>query len=141
LALDPAAVALAAFLGTAELTQEAEAAHSRCGAEARHLFSPSPMLLDGKVRVPRKERDVRPDYPTRSVPTTGRGTWIGEALIGPDGAVARVWVIAEITFEPPWPEFNAAIPKAIGRWKYTPTMLDGRAVPVCMTVNVLIHWK
>lgn len=135
-----AALSLAALLAHGQVNEQLDVAHSRCDTEARRLFGPSLLPVVGEIGVPRGMRAARPEFPTRSVPTTASGIWIGEGLIAPDDAIVRVWVIREISFRPPWPEFNTAIPKAIARWKYTPTLLDGKAVSVCMTVSVLIHW-
>jgi len=42
---------------------------------------------------------------------------------------------------PPFPPSSAAISDAILQWRHAPTLLDGKAVPVCMAVTVNIHWR
>ena len=67
--------------------------------------------------------------------------WLGEALIDPEGRVRKVSVLRDLKFEPPFPAVSVAISEAILQWKYTPTIIDGNPVPVCMTVSVNIHWR
>ena len=45
------------------------------------------------------------------------------------------------SFDPAWPEFEDAIAAGIRSWIYEPAMVDGTAVPVCVTVSVRITWN
>jgi hypothetical protein len=112
-----------------------------CNATAQQLFKVPVVRIAGRVKEPRKLKDVRPRYPKLPSGTVGSGIWVGDALVGPDGRVRKVSVLRDFTFKPPAPQFSAAIVDAIGQWTYTPTLLDGQAVPVCVTVSVNIHWQ
>ena len=112
-----------------------------CLKVAEQLVGHKAVVPGAKIKPPKKLRNVQPIYPTREPSTAGRGAWLGEALIGTDGRIRDVWALREITFEPPWPEFNDAISNAIWEWKYTPTTVDGEPRPVCMTISVTIDWR
>jgi hypothetical protein len=90
----------------------------------------------------KKINDAAPDYPTRPGSSKALSSiWIGEALVDKTGTVREVWTIRPLSFDPAWPEFEAAIPAAIRKWSYEPALVDGAAAPVCVTVSVLIHWR
>ena len=111
----------------------------RCQAEAGDA-APLPTGRGG-VSYPKRTRYVAPAYPKDAVGRKGSGMWVGEALIDETGAVTRVWSLRTPVFEPAWPEFSDAIVEAIRQWKYTPTVVNGVARPVCMAVTVNINWR
>lgn len=113
----------------------------RCVDESEKLVGQRAALVGGQVRPPRKLRQVPIAFPTREPEGTGSGNWLGEALIGEDGKVREVWTLRHVHFDPPWPEFEAAIAAAIRDWTYEPVVVDGKAVPVCLTVSTNINWK
>jgi hypothetical protein len=89
----------------------------------------------------KKVRDAMPDFPTRQGSSKVLASvWIGEALVDGTGTVREVWTIRPLKFEPAWPEFEAAVHAAIRKWSYEPAIVDGAAVPVCVTVSVRIDW-
>jgi hypothetical protein len=90
----------------------------------------------------KKVRDAAPEYPTRPGSSKALSSiWIGEALVDATGAVREVWTIRPLRFEPAWPELEAAIPAAIRKWSYEPALVEGTAVPVCVTVSVRLNWE
>ncbi len=111
-----------------------------CEAGALEGFGADPVRPASRVNEPKKVHHVNAKYPELPRGTVGSGVWVGEALIGPDGRVRKVAVLQDLKFEPAFPQFSAAISDAILQWRYTPTFVAGRAVPVCMTVSVSIHW-
>jgi protein TonB len=58
-----------------------------------------------------------------------------EATIGPDGAVDNAKVLRSI------PLLDEPALDAVRRWEFTPTLLNGVAVPVIMTVTVNFSLK
>ena len=112
-----------------------------CDREAERLLDQKPVRIRGSVRAPKKIRDVRPKYPQFPPGTTGSGMWMGEALVNNSGNVVRVWPIREVEFKPPFPSFNNAIRDAIRQWEFEPLIVQGKPVPVCMTVTVNIDWQ
>ena len=102
----------------------------QCDREAAGLLGEKPVPVGGKLREPKRIRHVQPAYPTSPDGTVGSGIWIGEALIDASGKVRRVWTLAEPQFTPPFPAFSKAVRDAIRQWEYTPTLVDGRPVPV-----------
>jgi TonB family protein len=97
---------------------------------------PKPMPVGGMVKAPTKIETVEPVLPYRE--TEARGTPVIEVVIDTQGQVAEAKVLQ--SFDPPWPEGDAAILDAIRRWKYQPTILDGKAIPVCAKITLTIEW-
>lgn len=112
-----------------------------CQREVEKLVGERPVHVAGKIRPPKKLHDVHPKYPKLPPGATGAGMWAGEALIDTKGNVARVWSIRKVEITPPFPAFNKAIVDAIRQWHFEPVRVDGKAVPVCMTVTVNINWS
>jgi hypothetical protein len=132
---------LAAAVAVPSLTNSPGPFVSECDAAAESIAGHKAVSPGGKIPPPKKLRDVAPKYPTRDAPMVGKGLSVVEALINAKGDVQRVWVVREPSFDPPWPEFSASISAAILQWKYTPTVVNGLAVPVCMVVTTTIHWR
>jgi len=112
-----------------------------CERQAVRLVGQRAVRVGKGIKSPKKIRDVRPDYPSWPPGATGRGAWIGEALIDTQGWVSYVWTIREVEITPELPAFNRAIVDAIHQWQFEPVVLDGVKVPVCMTVAVNVHWQ
>jgi hypothetical protein len=114
----------------------------QCVEQSEALVGQRARLVDKDFPAPRKLRSVEPDYPTR--PGTSKvvsSIWIGEALVDSEGKVRDVWTIRPLRFEPPWPEFEGAVVASIRQTVYEPAVLDGKAVPVCVTISVLNHFR
>ena len=91
---------------------------------------PAPVRVGGNIKPPTKTKDVRPVYPAIAQSARVQGVVIVEATIGPDGRVAEAKVLRSI------PLLDAAALDAVKQWQFTPTLLNGTAVPVIMTVTV-----
>jgi TonB family protein len=94
------------------------------------------MPVGGMVKIPKKTESVEPVLPYRETKT--QGTPVIEVIIDTAGNVSEVKVLQ--SFDPPWPEGDAAIVDAIRQWKYEPTVLDGEAIPVCAKITLSIQW-
>ena len=79
---------------------------------------------------PKKIYDVAPIYPTMAQAARVSGLVIIEATIGPTGDVLD----AKVLRGKPW--LDAAALDAVRKWRFTPTLLNGKAVAVVMTVTV-----
>lgn len=90
----------------------------------------APVHVGGKIVEPRKVKDVPPEYPLVARHARVTGIVVLEALIAPDGRVSTLSVLRGI------PLLNEAATEAVRQWVYTPTLLDGVAVPVIMTITV-----
>lgn len=89
-----------------------------------------PVQVGGKVRPPTKIRDVSPVYPAIAQAARVQGVVVIETTIDVDGRVQSARVLRSI------PLLDAAALAAVTQWTYTPTLLNGTAVPVIMTVTV-----
>lgn len=92
--------------------------------------SDAPIRIGGDIKEPRKLRDVRPAYPPDAYAARVQGVVILEAVIAPDGTVRDARVLRSV------PLLDQAAVDAVRQWEFTPTYLNGVAVPVIMTVTV-----
>lgn len=86
--------------------------------------------VGGNVRPPLKLVDVPPVRPELAVSAGVRGTVILEVTIDVDGTVEDARVLRSL------PILDAAALEAVRQWRYEPTMIGGKPVPVIMTVSV-----
>lgn len=89
-----------------------------------------PIRVGGRIRAPRLLRQVQPDYPTLAQRAGLEGRVVVEALLGADGRVRRVSVVAG------HPLLARAAVQAVERWLYEPTYLNEQSVPVLLQVVV-----
>ncbi len=89
-----------------------------------------PVRVGGNIRMPAKVRDVKPAFPAEAQAARIQGVVIIEALVDETGTVANARVLRSI------PQLDAAALGAVSQWQFTPTEVDGRRVPVVLTVTV-----
>ena len=89
-----------------------------------------PVRAGGLVKWPTKIRDAQPMYSAIAQAAHVQGTVILEAIIGVDGKMQSVRVMRSV------PVLDQAAIDAVRQWEYTPSQLNGVAVPVIMTVTV-----
>lgn len=90
----------------------------------------APLRVGGNIKAPTKIRDVRPIYPEDAKEAGVQGIVIIETTIGSDGTVVDTDVLRSI------PMLDDAALDAVRQWEFVPTLLNGQAVPVIMTVTV-----
>ena len=95
-----------------------------------NLSAPGALRVGGNIKTPTKIRDVRPVYPPIAQSARVTGVVVLEVLVGPDGHVQEAQVLRSI------PLLDGAAIDAVKQWQFTPTLLNGVAVPVIMTVTV-----
>ena len=86
--------------------------------------------VGGKIAEPRKIKNAAPRYPDIAKVARIQGIVILECLITPEGTVAAVRVLRGI------PQLDQAAIDAVRQWVYAPTLVDGKPVPIIMTVTV-----
>jgi protein TonB len=86
--------------------------------------------VGGDIKPPNKTVDVRPVYPDAAQKARVQGVVICDVLLGPDGRVADARILRSI------PVLDQAALDAVRQWEFTPTLLNGTAIPVIMTVTV-----
>ena len=89
-----------------------------------------PIRPGGLIRPPAKTVHVAPQYPQIARASRVQGIVIVEATIDSRGNVESTVVLRSI------PLLDQAALDAVRQWKFTPTLLNGVAVPVIMTVTV-----
>ncbi len=86
--------------------------------------------VGGNIRPPTKIYDVRPIMPEAAKTARVQGVVVLEVVINVDGAVENTRVVRSI------PLLDEAALDAVRQWRFTPTLMNGQAVPVIMTVTV-----
>ena len=86
--------------------------------------------VGGGVRPPVKIVDVPPVLPEQAARAGVRGIVIVEVTIDVDGTVKDARVLRSV------PMLDAAALEAVRQWRYEPTTLGAKAMPVIMTVSV-----
>jgi len=109
---------------------DALAAKEVADAEARAKAKAAAVRVGGKIEPPIKMNDVQPVYPAIAKDAGVTGVVIIEATIGPDGKVIDAKVLRSV------PLLDQAALDAVRQWEYKPTLLNGVAVPVIMTVTI-----
>ena len=92
--------------------------------------APEPIPIVGNIRPPQKVTHVNPVYPAIAANARIQGNVKLQAVIDAEGRVSNITVIKSITV------LDRAAIEAVQQWRYQPTFLNGRAVPVIMTVEV-----
>ena len=100
------------------------------GPAAQTPSPPIPIRVGSGIAPPTRIKNINPVYPPEAQRARVQGVVIIEATIGADGRVTNARVIRSI------PLLDAAALDAVRQWEYTPTIVDGRAVPVIITVTV-----
>jgi TonB family protein len=96
----------------------------------------APVKVGGTIKEPTKIKDVLPDYPSIAQSARVSGNVVIEATISPQGFVTDARAMTS-------PSLLLEIPAlaAVRQWQYTPTFVNGVAVPVIMTVTVTFSLK
>ena len=92
--------------------------------------SSEPVRVGGHIQPPRKVRHVDPGYPDLARRAGVAGVVILECVIDRDGLIRKVQVLRG------HPLLDEAAVAAVRQWTYRPTLLNGVAVEVVMTVTV-----
>jgi protein TonB len=90
----------------------------------------APIRPGDLVRVPVKVVEVAPVYPPLAIRAHVAGVVTIDAVIGVDGRVTEARVLGSVAL------LDHAALDAVRQWRYTPTLLNGVAVPVILTVRV-----
>ena len=86
--------------------------------------------VGGDIRTPRKVQNVDPVYPPTALAAGVQGVVILDVTIADDGTVSDAHILRSV------PLLDQAALDAVRQWTYEPTLKDGVAIPVRMTVTV-----
>ena len=81
------------------------------------------------IPYPRRTKNVNPVYPPEAQQARVQGMVFIEITIDHAGKISNAVVTQSI------PLLDQAALDAVRQWEYTPTVVDGKAVPVIMTVT------
>jgi protein TonB len=105
-------------------------------AAASLLAFPAPqssqaVRIGGDIKPPAKTKNVAPVYPAIARQNKVQGVVMLDVTVGTDGKVKDIKVLRSIK------ELDDAAITAVRGWEYKPTLMNGQAVPVIMTVPVI----
>lgn len=89
-----------------------------------------PVRVGGNVKQPKLVHMEQPHYPPEAKRSHIEGVVMVEATLTADGSVEQVKVISGP------PELTQAAADAVSHWKYEPTYLNGKAVPVILSARI-----
>jgi TonB family protein len=129
---DPPAAAPISFPVLISISEGADAGAAPPGAAPTGggVRADGALRIGGAIKTPVKIKDVRPVYPPDAQAAKVTGLVIVEARIGADGSVEDAHVLRSV------PLLDQAAIDAVMQWRFRPTLLNGKAVPVIMTVTV-----
>ena len=90
----------------------------------------APVRVGSRILTPRKIFDVPAVLPPLAARANVRGMVVLEIVVGADGRVTDARVLRSI------PLLDQAALDAVRQWRYEPTQINDRLVPVVMTVTV-----
>ena len=91
---------------------------------------PGAVRVGGDIRPPPKTRTADPLYPEAARAAQVSGVVILDILVDAEGRVTDVEILRSL------PLLDDSAVEAVRQWRYAPTLLNGVAVPVLMTVTV-----
>lgn len=90
----------------------------------------APIKVGGDIKPPTRTKAVAPVYPAEAAASKTQGVVVIEATINAAGVVSDARVVRSV------PIFDQSALDAVRQWRYNPTFINGRAVPVIITVTV-----
>jgi TonB family protein len=87
--------------------------------------------VGGDIKPPKKIQDVRPQYPPDALAAGQQGSVILESQLTRSGCVRSAEVLKSAGTQ-----LDIAALRAVGQWRFTPTLVRGEPVPVTLTVTV-----
>jgi len=102
-----------------------------CGASSEPSTPDAPRPTDGRIKEPRKVRNVTPRYPESARDNRVQGSVVLEAVISATGCIQEIELLRGVH-----PVLDVEAMRTVSRWVYSPTLLGGVPVPVIMTVTV-----
>jgi TonB family protein len=105
------------------------------GGKTEHALSGggaqlTPLPVGGRIAMPQRLVHAQPVYPSFAKIGKVQGTVEISVVIDAGGNVEKAQVVRSI------PQLDSAAIEAVRKWKFTPTVVNGVAVPVTMVVHV-----
>ena len=94
-----------------------------------------PRRVGGDIKPPQRTAYKAPQYSPAAQAARIEGTVTLEAIIDAEGVVQNVRVLGSVAL------LDRAAIEAVQQWRYTPTRLNGVAIPIIMTVRVTFTLK
>ena len=88
------------------------------------------LKVGGVIKTPKKLVNVSPRYPDDALQAKVQGEVVLDVVVDANGVPTDVQVSQSV------PMLDAAAIEAVRQWRYEPTLMNGVAVPVVMTVTL-----
>jgi TonB family protein len=88
------------------------------------------------VKLPRVKQEVRPWYSVEAMTDKRQGAVQVDAVVLPDGSVGRVCITKGLN-----PDLDVEAVAAARKWRFEPGTLDGRPVPVLVTIELTFRLR
>ena len=95
----------------------------------------APLRVGGDLQGAKLIHMVRPKYPEAARKSFVQGTVVLEATVAKDGSVVELRYISGP------PLLFPAVQKAVSKWRYRPTLLNGQPVAIQTTIKVIFILK
>lgn len=90
----------------------------------------TPIEVGGAIAAPKLTHSVQATYPLDALKNRVEGSVLMEVVVGCQGEVSSTRVVKGV------PMLTEAALDAVKQWRYVPTLLNGKPVPVRMHVTV-----
>ncbi len=124
-------------LQVGEVQEDILVESGRTGAKPTAAPAGPPLKVGGNIRPPRKISSPNPVYPQSMKDAGIEGAVPLEAVIAGDGSVQTVRVLTAGVH----PDLAIAAVDAVRQWKFEPTLLNGKPVPIKMKVTIEFRLK
>jgi TonB family protein len=124
-------------LQVGEVQESVKVETERTSAKRASEPGSASLKVGGNIRPPRKLIHVNPIYPQSMKDAGIEGAVPLEAVIAGDGSVQTVRVLTAGVH----PDLAIAAVDAVRQWKFEPTLLNGKPVPIKMKVTIEFRLK
>jgi TonB family protein len=94
--------------------------------------------VEESIQMPKVLREVRPQMPAAAYKNPRNYIVVVEAVIDEDGNVAAARFLRRLDEDA---GYNAEAMRAVHQWKFTPARLNGKAVPILVTIELSFKWE
>src|SRR5687768_7070890 len=91
----------------------------------------TPLRAGGAIRPPTRVHNVHPEFPAEARQSGTESAVVIEIIVDCVGNVGSAHVLHGV------PALNDAALTAVKQWRYVPTLLNGRPMPVIMAVSIV----
>lgn len=88
------------------------------------------LKVGGPVKPPQRIVNAAPTYPQDAIDAKVQGVVVLDVIVDAEGVPSDIQVAQSI------PMLDAAAIEAVRKWRYEPTLMNGKPVPIAMTISL-----